>query len=470
MALDRVQNYPWLFHWFLAAVPERLLVRVPGLPSAITDFLHAVAVGAVAMLFSDGSWSVFALAAGLFLFSSGVLSFGIGPRSYEVTPRPVGEFFVSFLVLAIAIFPDQPLLALLFASVAGGMSLLASKFAAQVLLFGLPLLGMLTLDPVPVLVLASSLLVAVVMSGGRYLTVARGQIAHLRTYKRDILSTHLVLRYRNDWRVLFADLSALLRARGRADATLVKRIALAFMTNAVIQLVFRNAILLLLLVLAALQAAGPISSSIKGADERQLVLISWIVAMFIVFVITSSRRFGFLGESERYLEYAAPATAILLAPMLLVSETVWAVAFAAIIGIVHYAQALAFMGLNRRRIENNLEVAHVIHLLDTLDPTKTALPIPMQTVAFAFAWRCSARFCIAMDFEVWFEDFQKIYSIYPYPSEDINMWVREHKAGLAVIRRAGAKEREFEEVISKIYPMILDGQSYAVYDLSTPIT
>ena len=466
LALDRVQNYPWLFHWFLAAVPERLLVRVPGLPSAATDFLHAVAVGAVAMLFADGGWSVFALAAGLFLFSSGVLSFGIGPRSYEVTPRPIGELFVSLLVFSIAVFPGQPILALAFASVAGGLSLLASKFAAQVLLFGLPLLTIMTFDLMPFLMLIGSFFAAIVLSAGRYLNVARGQIAHLRTYKRHILSTHVALRYRNDWRMLFTDLSALLKARGKVDGALFKRLGLAFMTNAAIQLLFRNTMLLLLIAVAIFGATEGIASRFGEIDTGRSVLVGWIIAMFIVFVATSSRQLGFLGESERYLEYAAPAVAVLLAPMLLVAELGWGMAFVGFIGIVHYAQALAFMKLNDHAFEEEEEIADIIRILNEFDNEKTVLPVPIQTVAFAFAWRCSARFCIAMDFEIWFKDFQKMYSIYPYPSQDVDMWVRDYNAGLAVIRRTGTKEREFEEIISKTYPIILDGQSYAVYSLS----
>lgn len=175
MALDERQTYPWWFHYLLALLPESWLRRAPPLPSTLIDTAHALLVAYVAAHLAPVAApsvdpAAAALVAGLlFATAPALLVVGIGPRAYEITPRPFGELCYTLAMAAAGAFAaGGPQWTLLVAAIAAGIALMSSKFAAQVLLLCGPAAALIAHSWVPVLLIPIALAAALVLSGGRY--------------------------------------------------------------------------------------------------------------------------------------------------------------------------------------------------------------------------------------------------------------------------------------------------------------
>jgi hypothetical protein len=314
--LEKVLRSPWHFHQWLALLPVKARERLEPYFGAIIDTIHLGLVAVFsAWLAGQPKLAVFqleplkiaGLAALLFATYPGLLVLGVGPRMHEASPRPLGQLYFSMALLGGIVYSaTQNWWALGASLLAGGLMLLTSKFAMQVLLFLAPLLGMLAgswfLVALPVLVVPCALF----LSGGRYKDLLYGQVMHLAYYRNRLL--HPAVNHRNS----FKDLLRIPRLL-RDDPGQVYY--LLSVKNSWLIAIVRNPMLWLLIALVAVRRDSLAWPALTLTLELSLLPL-------LPFCLTSFRPLRFLGEAERYLEFGVPATCAIL-PLLLSMESTW---------------------------------------------------------------------------------------------------------------------------------------------------
>ncbi len=471
MHLDERQTYPWGYHWLLALLPERVLRAVPPLPTALIDGAHtalvAVLAGMVAPLALAGaSRGGAALAAGLlFATSPALLVVGIGPRAYEITPRPLGELLYSMALVAAAVAAlsggGWPALAV--AALAGGFLLLSSKFAAQALVFTAPLIAFGAGRWLPLALPPLAFAAAFVLSGGRYRHVLAAHIRHLLIFRRRIQHEHSALRDRNDWPLLGRTLAAVLRHP--ADRSALADFARAAEHNTILQFVLRNVLWIGVMVAIT---AGAYPAWHSGAHGWHRWLVAWAAAPLAPFVVTSLRSVRFLGEAERYPEYAVAAVSVLAGIGLLapgIDRTTIVVVYA-LLQLPALAYSIARQRWNSRRGVGP-EMQELRRFLATVPAASVVVPVPWYS-AYVLAPELELRFLVSNDGSVWYRDYDRIFTAYPWPVPDREAWRREHGARFVLVETPllpsappGAPPYALDDL-----PVLFENARFTVYDLN----
>ena len=439
LVLDKRFTYPWAFHWLLAILPESWLRKVPPLPSAICDVFHAALVVWLAshlaplVVPSVDADAVGLMAGLLFGTSPALLVAGFGPRAYEVTPRPFGELiYTAMMTGALVYLIEGSAWSLAVALLASGLLLLSSKFAAQVLLFCTPVMALLGGDGRLLLLLPAALLVALGLSAGGYWWILRTQWIHLRHYRRTLQYEHPVLARRNRGRALMRALGAALGAP-RDRARWISLIQLAE-GHTFLQFLLRNVLLcgVVLLCVAGLLPQG------SGAGASWVAwLLAWTLAPLAPFLLSSMRDFRFLGEAERYPEYAiTPASILAGASLFLFPANSRALTLAAYVATLILAETytIARMRWNARR-QRTRSLDELVAYLAELPATTVTVPLPWL-LAFQIAPEVSCAFVSAIDASVWCEDDNRVFASYPWLRPEVSEWPRKYGASLILVDRA----------------------------------
>lgn len=459
MALDEEQTYPWWYHWLLALFPERWLVRVPPLVSTLLDAAHAVLVVVLAgRLVPDAAVTAGLIAGLLFATAPALLVVGIGPRAYEITPRPLGELcFTIFMASGGAWRATADPIWAVTAVLAGVVLLMSSKFAAQVVVFSAPVVALIAESWIPLLLTVGTFVAALLLTRGRYWWILSGQWQHLRIFRRRLQHEHAILRDRNRW-------GALATALGRAVRAPQDRAALGDLArlaehNTVLQFLLRN---LLWCGTLAFMATGHFPA---WASEQawRMWLVAWAVAPIVPFLLSSLRRFRFLGEAERYPEYAVPAVAVLAAAGLMALEgpqRTALLAFYTVTLIPVFAYSLVRQRWNARRATGP-GTGDVAAFLQTLPEGRTILPIPWFS-AYVLAPALEHRFLAGNDTRVWHRDYERIFASYPWPVSDLGYW-RSRGADLALVEWPALADQDAPAYALERLPLLYEDARFRVY-------
>ena len=245
----------------------------------------------------------------LFGTAPALLAIGIGPRAYEVTPRPFGEFLFSLTMVTGGLYLIEDSMWALGAMILSAvLMLMSSKFAVQVLVFCVPIITLLTeqwtLIFLPLVAFGGALL----LSGGRYWWILTGQLVHLQRYRR-LQNEVPFLKHRNQWRFLWDGVKTVVRSRVRDRASMIQLVH-AVENNTYIQLVIRN---VLLCGVSLLALFGIFSAWADSARLWEHWLWAWTLTPIFPFLLSSWKPFRFLGEAERYPEYGLAAVCVLAA-------------------------------------------------------------------------------------------------------------------------------------------------------------
>jgi hypothetical protein len=422
-------TYPWLFHQLIAFLPEPWLRRLPALPSAIIDGGHTV------LAYLGGVWLATTLGhpeiaeragfwSGLFFgVNPALLAHGMGPRAYEVTPRPLGEFFFSAAMMA-AIWAVSGggwgwwLVSVL----AGGALLLSSKFAAQVLVIFVPLLSMMPGFFPVLLVVPASFVAAMVVSRGRYMDIFRGQVAHLRYFRRKLQYMFSIVTGRNRWRD-FSRIRLAIQSHGLLSRETLQAAGYVYMTNTYLLALSRSGLYFILLFLC-------LSASRRDAlgigTVPALWLLAWAFVWIIPFVLISTKHFRFLGEAERYAEYGILPAAVLVGfgvagtPITLTLAVVLLLYGLNAIGVVGHAWII-----NARVVRDDYQDREeLVGVLQGLPPGSVLLGIPAMQVLAPVAFRLPHRYAdiIGDDGVTFVRVVETQFEGYPWPKPDWAMW------------------------------------------------
>ncbi len=420
--------YPWLFHQLIAFLPERCLRRIPALPSAIIDGLHAM------LAYWGGGWLAstlgrpeLACAAGfgsaLFLgVNPALLAHGMGPRAYSPTPRPFGELLFSLSILSAAVAIHQASLGWgALSALAGGAMLLSSKFAAQVLLFFVPLLALAPGFRAILWLLPGAVCAAMLVSRGRYRDILRGQFVHLRWYRRKHQYASGMITERSRWQEISAWMTSI-RKQGFFARNTLRAAGQAYATNTYLMAMSRGGLFFILLVLL-LSPDHRESLQVGGAPGRWLA--AWAFIWIIPLVLTSTRHFRFLGEAERYAEYGIFPAAVLMGVGLVVAPLSPALRFAlplyAMSAIAVVAHAWAINAKVNAR--DNRDQDQLVEALNQLSPGAVLLGIPAMQVLCPVASRLPHRLAeVTSDSIQFIQMIERHFEGYPWPKPDWEMW------------------------------------------------
>jgi len=469
MALDERQTYPWWYHSFLALLPESWLRRIPPLPSTLIDAAHtAIVVLLAARLAPYAGPTVDPALAGLvagvlFATSPALLVVGIGPRAYEITPRPLGELCYTALMATGAAYAmgGSPWY-VAAAAVAGAALLMSSKFAAQVLVLCAPAVALAAGSWMPVLLVPLSLLACFVLTGGRYWWVLLGQVRHLDIFRRRLQHEHAILRDRNRWRALARALVAVIRSPGRrAERIELMRLA---EHNTVLQFLLRNVLWLAGFTLMVAGVFGPWAG--EGEGWRGW-LIGWAAAPLVPFVLSSMRAFRFLGEAERYPEYAvAPVAALFALGALALPAPAGAVLIGAYVVSLVPPAAYSFARQRWNAARTNGGVDALVGFLGTQPAGTVVLPVPWFA-AYVLAPELDHRFLAGNDTIVWHRDYDRIFTHYPWPTPDLGYW-RGRQAELMLVEwKLLATDRTAPAYPVDALPVIYADDRFRIYRLGS---
>lgn len=440
LMLDEHQTYPWFYHWVLAFVPEKWLERLPMLPSTVVDIFHSGLVfGLAAWLAPQAQPELNPVAAGLaagllFGTSPALLAIGIGPRAYEVTPRPFGELLFSITIVAIGFYLIRgSAWALAAAALAAALMLLSSKFAAQVLVFCVPISALITKQWLLFLLPLAAVGAALLLSGGRYWRILAAQVAHLRLYRTRLQYEHPSLLRRNQWRCLWDALTGIVHSRFR-ERTLFVELLRFVEQNTYIQFFIRNVLWCGVFLLTGF---GLFPNWADAARPWELWLWSWALAPVFPFILSSLRGWRFLGEAERYPEYGLLPVCILTAVgMLRLPNNLAVGLFVAYVGLTLPILVSTFL---RKRVISHRDpddtLSELVNYLKTLPPGAILLTIP-SILSFAVAYRLEHQFLASADASVWMRDYDRIFCKYPWPSTNFHWWRQTHRMEFVVVMTA----------------------------------
>ncbi|NLE58329.1 MAG: hypothetical protein GX616_08210, partial [Planctomycetes bacterium] len=425
---DEHVTYPWLYHQLIAFLPEAWLCRLPALPSAIIDGLHA------GLAYWGGCWLAGVLGhpeasvrAGLFSalifgLNPALLAHGMGPRAYEVTPRPLGEFFLSVALLSVVRAASGGSWGWWGVAVlAGGLLLLSSKFAAQVLVFYVPLLALVPGFRAAFWTLPGAFLAALLMSGGRYWKALQGQRIFLRYYLQTMQFSYSFVADRNRWKEVREAWGAL-RRNGFFSREFLRALARLYTMNTYLLMLVRGAVFLVLGVMG-LSAAH--REAWQLARPPALWFLAWSCAWLPPFLLTSTKHLRFLGEAERYAEYAIcpvsilVATGLALAPLslpVLAVLAIYAVCTAVAVGQAWLVNARVSAKVSRDR-------EALVAALNKLPPGSTLLGIPAMQVLAPVSFQLPHRYAdITTDAPALIRMIEERFDGYPWPRPDWAMW------------------------------------------------
>lgn len=313
-------TYPILYHLFLALFPLKIRLWVERLSGAIFDTLAAVIVYVGASwLVESGSLSpaadqlpLWTLA--LFVFAPPLLRIGSGPRVYSGTPRVAGEMLYLLHILAVYFaWAEQSPLALAVGLLAGALVFLTAKFANQALVF-FGLFFCLFVAYQYAFVIAGSFLLALLLSRGYAWRIIVGHVKHLVRYYKFVQAVFLYPHLRtlprylkscifNAWSFLRLRWGAALRWYFH-DENFFLHLFLTVNTPFIAAL------------LGGQRAAR--------SNEALWFLYIWCAAALFWFFLTKTRKMLFLGQGERYLEFAV-FPSLFLSLVFLLPVYAWAV-------------------------------------------------------------------------------------------------------------------------------------------------
>lgn len=286
-------SYPILFHKFCTCFSNANLQRRGYIPNLILFILFTgtlfAYVSYIGFTYLQGfpPWGGFATAVLSAVSVQNLTNAGPSIAYIKLSSRLLGRFSVSFAMAGLfgyLAFADFPSAVISVASVA--VALMSSTFGAQALLFIFPLIAIFSGSAQPVWIGLIGFIFAVLISRGYVWTSAKSMVRYWWIYQRYIQNS----RYHRSSLSSFISLSEVVshvRAKKIRQA-----IVLAIRGEPTRSLVYYPE-LFLIGVLAIFQ-----NDVVVYASSAPLFL-----GVLIVYLITATSYFNFLGEAYRYIEY-----------------------------------------------------------------------------------------------------------------------------------------------------------------------
>lgn len=322
-------TYPYLYHLLLAVFPLRYRLWVERLSGALLDTLSLIVI----WIFS--SWVVRVeghptpnlplIVCALFAFSPALLRIGSGPRAYNGSPRPLGMLlYLTHLCSTWAAFQTQNIWMFLLGLVSGAGIFFSAKFATQVLLF-FGVFFSIFISPDYLVCLIGCLLLAVLLTRRRVLAVLEGHFLHSLNYYKTMqkiylypgFDSHNFLAYVEQWK----SIRNLFHLRSFYSH---KEFTKNFMSW-----FYQESLPVHLFVTVFPQYFFIVYYGFRYASFTPLerFLAVWMAGGLFYFLFTKVKPFLFLGEGERYLEFALFPSLFLFVSAFYYQPFLWGILF-----------------------------------------------------------------------------------------------------------------------------------------------
>jgi hypothetical protein len=300
------QSYPQLLHWMLSFLPmntiEKLDKKVPVIMVCLNLIVFFFLLFFISRHFDVSNSNVFYLIATLFFVTTPYQYNISNAKNVGLSARGFGLFlsFMSSLFLIIHLYTSSWLV-YTFCVISGVFILLSSQFSTQVFYFVIFTFGCLTLKwQVAALPFISTALFFIILPKLAYVSLI-GQFEHKKLYYKHLAKRFILLHRFSIWRDIVYDIPRIIYHRFLIeDKRITSTVKISF-RNAYIR---RNSLIILFLELPVIVSVLIYGLAYELGDFKILWL--FVVSCFIIFLITTFRFSRFLGEPERYLEYAVP--------------------------------------------------------------------------------------------------------------------------------------------------------------------
>jgi len=290
--------YPPLLHYMMLLFPRNSRERWAPLISPAFDLL---ALGIFFVVYRSGIWITstrdFIFGIACYFLSPALLQFQAS-SVYSLKARSMGRFFLLCSFVLFYIYHTTGLhLCLAMSALIFALMLLSSKFAVQTSIFTIPLIAI--RFPMVLVVPAAGFVLAVVLSGGFYLSVLREHIVHQKMY---------FTKMRHYGSASSIDRSADIRLL--IDVRNLFRQPLTYATK----WIYRVTVTRLLCVAPEFFVFGGLlltnRTRLQASGDPVEFAVLWLFGCILGTVVSTWVKS--LGEPERYLEYAVFPLVMLL--------------------------------------------------------------------------------------------------------------------------------------------------------------
>ena len=429
-------TYPPLYHLLLGLFPVRLRSYAERFSGAAFDTLSLVVVYAYTRALQDAgvvndSQHIPLLVVTFFCFSPALLRIGIGPRAFDGSPRVLGQLLYLIHICSFHVWTHTGSVWLVCLSVgAGALLILTAKFANQVFVFfGICFT---VIYPPYAGVAGAACLLPTAVSMGHAARVIRGQFRHSLFYVRYLQKVFLHPQSRTFGRYMY-DAAAhcyLLLTGGR-----VWNAVKWYFTE-------RNTLHVAITAQPFLLAACWYIYTNGGSP----FMTTWIGSALVAFLITSCRWLAFLGEPERYLEFATAPTVIMSA-VLFTGLPTWS-----LLVVLCYCVTSTVCSVLNYVIDHLLaERQHnqVVAACDMLNNLPQGIVLPIGSIKWAVLLKTRhhvlAPGCNLDERVQSVEQFMQVAGRYPYPGPQIEPLLQKHCVQYIVTTR-----RELTHYLNRI--------------------
>jgi hypothetical protein len=306
---ENIMSYPQLIHWFIAVFGDRVGRVIERYLQLVVFICYASIVLLVTLLIQKSSLDISPIAIGC----SGALTI-LAPYAYSpdnaknlgLSTRGVGLVLVV-LIFCISIFNENeiihPLWEIGIFSIINLLILLTNRFAFQFTLFSSFFFAIFFQEFYYGAGVLIGTLLFIVLFRKFAINYFVGQFQHKKVYSKYLAPVFIFKARKSIWLDFIQEipkrLNWYLRGNPFKDFTELKYIA----SNPVLLVIFKMPAIILSLVFFL---------TIPEPSGIFVSLFSIVLIGLVLFVLTSFRISRFLGEPERYLEFALPFSSVLL--------------------------------------------------------------------------------------------------------------------------------------------------------------
>jgi hypothetical protein len=427
-------DYPPIFILILSRFPLKIVEKFEFLFSPFFDAIHLIIIFFIS----------YSLTGNMFITLSTQLLYVLTPivilENSSATPRSLGyTLFTIFLISLFSFNQGGGFLLLVIAIACGALILLSHRFTTQSVLFFSIFFSILEKNPIYFEVFIISILMAVVVSKGFYLTVLKGHLGNLKFWYKNI-NYRFSHQVRGDY-------------KEHDTNDFIFKLYNQFLKFPPFMLTITNPWTLPPLYLFFTSFSG-------NYILNQMVW--WVIFSYVVAIATTwVPKLRFLGEGQRYLELSAfPAaflSSILLEELLKSKFHDIALGYYVAVGIVSLATIIVIQrkGIIKDKLRTiNPQMEEMFSYLKTLKNKPSLMCIPHQITTNTIYHTGCPVFVNAS-----YSTIDLISDVYPYFRKKIRDVLREKNLDLILLNEDYAKVNELNlgqyTVIKKIKNFML---------------
>lgn len=467
---ENIVSYPQLMHWILSFFSKEFIEKISSkliiifsLLSSICFFIFLNIISTYVKLFEDDYYVV--LASLVFYLipynyhSGNAKNTGASARGLGLL---LGQVLLYFLVLYKL---SDNYIYLWFSVIPCFLSFISSQFATQYVIFYLTILSISFLDIYFILVLLSSFALFLLTMPKVALNYFKGQYGHKKLYSQYLASVYILKNRPSIWGDIFVFLPKQIYYFIKRDILKIKYKLRDYLNNnSLIILIFQIPLILVVMI------DGYNNSFQYSGYEK--ILMTFLLALFLIFLVITFRPFRFLGEPERYLEFGFGILAI-LSLLVLPNNLIFVnIGFCIIYLIADYFLRLKNNRANEViKIDSNfnsfindaknllLKDKDAILLSDSVELTKFFLDVRLKIYFFVVNLEKSDEFH--------FKDLYK--TVYAYISPDVMIrLIKHYKVTYLVIDNINWKTYHEDLFSNDInYSVSIDANKYKLLKLTT---